>query len=219
MKNRLHQYFPEWFALEKVTTFYNQLEVIGQKGKLVLNAPHVNYSFGTLHEVFSSAFRQLSPDFNRIDSVLILGFGAGSVAHILQNENQCNCSVTGVEIDEKVIALAKKYFRLDELQHLELHIADAAEFLHRHNTTYPLVVVDIFLDHRLPGKFQTPAFMKSLHNHVQSDGTVLFNYLLYDYQAKQDYVLFEKTFRGLFKEVNTLTFKNHRKNVVFVGRK
>jgi spermidine synthase len=217
MKMPWRRWFPEWFPLEKAVTPYQRLEVVRQKGRLVLNAPHTNYSFGSLHEVFQSAFRQLHPDYGKIESVLILGFGAGSVAHILQKENGCPCSVTGVEIDKKVIEWAKKYFRLDELQHLQLYCDDASAFLSKNANRYSLIVTDLFLDHRTPDKFLTPGFLQKLKEHLLPNGIVLFNYLLYDFEAKEKAVEFEKAFRETFQNVRRLTFKKQPKNLIFAG--
>ena len=219
MAHILQKLFPQWFPVEKRISGHNTLEVIRQKGKLVLNAPHVNYSFGSLHEVFQSAFRQLSTDFSQMKSVLILGFGAGSVAHILQKENGCPCPITGVEIDEEVIALAKKHFGLGELKNLDIHISDAAAFLSKETKPYHFIVVDIFLDHRTPEKFLHAAFLKTLYDHLLPGGTVLFNYLIYDHEAREKAVVFEEIFRETFQHFRRLTFKGHPKNIVFTGRK
>ncbi len=219
MHRRLQKYFPEWFPVARTKTPYSNLEVIRRNNRLVLNAPHANYSFGTLHEVFRNAFRQLDIDYRQIKSILILGFGAGSVAWILQKEKYCSCHITGVEIDEEVIALAKEHFRLDDLGNLNLHIEDAAEFLSKETKQYDLIVVDLFLDHRTPEKFLTAGFLKALSGHLQLRGVVLFNYLQYDFVAKENAVGFEKEFRKIFRQVLPLTFKKQPKNIVFTGRK
>jgi len=215
----LQKYFSEWFPVARTKTPYSNLEVIRRNNKLILNAPHANYSFGTLHEVFRNAFRQLDIDYQQIRSILILGFGAGSVAWILQKEKHCSCHITGVEIDEEVIALAKEHFRLDELENLNLHMEDAAEFLSKETKQYDLIVVDLFLDHRTPEKFLTAGFMEVLSGHLQLRGVVLFNYLQYDFVAKKKAVEFEKEFRKIFRQVLPLTFKKQPKNIVFTGRK
>ena len=219
MRRLLQKYFPEWFPLERLKTNYNHLEVIRKGDKLLLNAPHTNYSFGSLHEVFSEAFQQLNIDYREIKEVLILGFGAGSVARILQKANQCGCHITGVEIDEEVIALAKKHFRLRELENLDLHIADAADFLSKETKLYNLIVVDLFLDHRTPEKFLTASFLKKLRKHLQPEGLVLFNYLLYDFEAREKAGKLENEFRKIFRQVKKLTFKKQPKNVVFKGKR
>ncbi len=219
MYHWLQKCFPEWFPVARIKTPYSSLEVRWQNSRLILNASHTNYSFGTLHDVFRNAFRQLDIDYQQIKSILIFGFGAGSVAWILQKENSCKGHITGVEIDEGVIALAKEHFRLDDLENLNLHTGDAAEFLSEETKQYDLIVVDLFLDHRTPEEFLRPDFLKNLHEHLQSQGIVLFNYLLYDFEAKEKVVEFEKMFREVFQQVRLLTFKQQPKNIVFTGRR
>ncbi len=215
----IQKYFSEWFPVERIKTDYNVLEVIRRDNKLVLNAPHANYSFGTLHEVFRNAFQQIHPDFQEIKNVLILGFGAGSVARILQKENRCACQITGVEIDTTVIALAKKYFRLDRIKNLDLHIADAADFISVDTNCYDLIVIDLFLDHRTPEKFLTAGFLESLQVHLLPQGSILFNYLLYDFEARKKSIEFENNFRYFFQQIQKLTFRKQPKNIVFSGRR
>jgi spermidine synthase len=216
----LRKVFPEWFPAEKVQTRYNQLEVIRQKGQWVLNAPHVNYSFGSLHRVFQSAFQELKPDLESVRHVLILGFGAGSVAQILQHEMQCRCSITGVEIDEKIVELGQKYFRLSRLKNLTLVVDDAADFLSRHpSSAFDLIVVDVFLDHRIPEKFLASAFLQQVDRHLAPGGQVLFNYLLYDFRARSQKAPFEKAFRSVFQNVRIIAPAKQPDNIVFAGRK
>ncbi len=215
----LQKYFSGWLAVDRVKTPYNNLEVIRQNKKLVLNALHTNYSFGALHEVFRDAFLQSNIDYQKIENVLVLGFGAGSVAWILQKENHCKCHITGVEIDNEVIALAKKHFHLNDLENLDLHIADAANFLAEDTKQYDLIAVDLFLDHRTPERFLSVRFLKELHTHLQPLGILLFNYLRYDFEAKEKAVEFEKEFRKIFQQVRSLTFKKQSKNIVFTGKK
>lgn len=219
MRLWLHKYFPEWFPVVRMKTPYSSLEVIRQNKRLIINAPHTNYSFGSLHDVFRNVFLQLNLDYQRIEGILVLGFGAGSVAWILQKENPCKGHITGVEIDKEVIALAKKHFRLDDLENLDLHIEDATVFLSKETKQYGLIVVDLFLDHRTPEIFLTAVFLKNLHTHLLPQGIVLFNYLRYDFEAREKAVEFEKEFRKVFQQVRSLTFRKQPKNIVFAGRK
>jgi len=215
----IQKYFSGWFPVERIKTDYNVLEVIRQDDKLVLNAPHANYSFGSLHEVFRNAFQQIHPDLQKINNALILGFGAGSVARILQKENRYACQITGVEVDATVIALAKKYFRLNQIKNLDLHIADAADFISVDKNRYDLIVIDLFFDHRTPEKFLTTGFLKSLQEHLLPQGIILFNYLLYDFEARKKSIEFEKNFRHFFQQTQKLTHIKQPKNIIFSGRR
>ena len=86
-----------------------QLEIYLSNGRHILDSARVNYSFGGLHAVFRKAFSQFNIRERDINSALILGFGAGSVASILCNEykkrsspHRCGkgpcCDRTGEEI-------------------------------------------------------------------------------------------------------------------------
>ena len=141
------------------------------------------------------------------------------MAWILQKEKYCRCQITGVEVDKEVITLAKKYFQLDDLENLDLHIEDAADFLSKETKQYNLIVVDLFLDHRTPELFLTTVFLKNLHAHLQPQGIVLFNYLRYDFEAKEKAEEFEKEFGKVFHQVRPLTFRKQPKNVVFTGKR
>ncbi len=205
--------------VETVQSSYNRLDVIRNGKQYILNAPNVNYSFGSLHQVFSETFSQLNPDYDKIKKVLILGFGAGSVAHILQNENRCNGAITGVEIDKQVVDLAKKYFNLDTLKNLTLHIADAADFVENDTAFYNLVVIDLFIDFRTPEKFLASGFLQKVYNRLSPSGMVLYNFLLYDFESKQKAKVLEDNFRNLFSNTKVLTLSKHPGNRIFYGIK
>jgi predicted membrane-bound spermidine synthase len=100
---------------------YNaELKVVLNNGTYLLNSGKANYSFGNLHRVFQKVFARTKLAEKNIKSALLLGFGTGSVAHILQHELKINCHITGVEIDSVVIKLARNYFKLTSLNDCEI---------------------------------------------------------------------------------------------------
>src|ERR1041385_6778137 len=114
---------------ERKSNVSGKIEVVYSKGKLVLDSAHVNYSFGGLHEGFQKAFFQFKIKEREIKNVLILGFGSGSVASILQDEYGKEINIVGVEKDLEVIELAKKYFSIEKYKNLALHCEDAFDFV------------------------------------------------------------------------------------------
>src|SRR6218665_1023439 len=86
------------------------IEINLRNGTFLVDGDKVNYSFGSLHHLFRKAFADFKLEDQTIEKVLILGFGAGSIANILHKELQINCSITGVEIDSVMLDLADKYF-------------------------------------------------------------------------------------------------------------
>ena len=125
MLKGIKKYFPAFFPVERRKTAFQTLEINRRSGHFVLDSLHVNYSFGNLHRVFQHAFQMEGLDTDALHDVLILGFGAGSVARILQDEWGCAAKLTGVEVDAGVIDLAEKYFDLKTLKYLDIQIADA----------------------------------------------------------------------------------------------
>jgi len=77
-------------VMEKKQGTLSPVEVCLVNGRYHLNSAHVNYSFGGLHTVFERVFAHLEIQDREFSSVLVLGFGAGSVADILRNRYEKN---------------------------------------------------------------------------------------------------------------------------------
>jgi predicted O-methyltransferase YrrM len=144
------------------STISGELEVWYQNGKYVLHSPDANYSFDTLHRVFQKAFKRFEVKKRNPKNVLVLGFGAGSVATILCDELKLSPHITGVELDPEIIALAKKYFDLDRFSKLSIHLGDAAEFVQQEKTVYDLVVSDVFVDKQIPENLIQESYIENL---------------------------------------------------------
>lgn len=163
---------------EQKSEVSGRLEVFYTKGTYVLDTANVNYSFGGLHTIFQNAFRQCNIKVRNIHSVLILGFGSGSVASILEREYKMKVAIVGVEKDEAVLALAKKYFTIDTYQNLTLHCADAYDFvLTASLPPFDLIVVDIFVDLLVPEKFRDEKFISALSKLISPQGILFYNFI------------------------------------------
>lgn len=173
------------------------LEVIYQNGKYILNSVNTNYSYGGLYELFELAFQKVSIDWGNVNDVLILGFGAGCVVPLIQ-QYQPSCKVVGVEIDEKVVELGRKYFGVDELKNTEIIIADAFDYLANSQQNFDLIIVDIYVDRDVPSSIESPEFIVNLHNHLNSNGMVLFNKLAYSKKIKDQIPALTENYKKIF---------------------
>lgn len=166
---------------EKASQVSGKLEVYYSNGTYRLDAANVNYSFGGLHDVFQKIFRQFNIKEREVKNALILGFGAGSVASILQHEYGKDLSITGVDKDPAVIELTHKYFSTDKYKDLRLHCADAYDFVQKEPAApFDLIVVDIFVDLNVPGKFQDEIFISALNKYLAPDGILFYNFIARD---------------------------------------
>ncbi len=200
-------------------TPYNYLEVRKQNGRFVLDSRNTNYSFGGLHKVFQQAFHEVPLHKQAIKKALILGFGAGSIAHILQNELHCNCEITGVEIDKEVIGLAKQFFNLKSLVQTKVVVQDALLFVADCQEQFDLITVDIFENFRTTEKFNTIEFLQSLSGILSEKGVVYYNRLCYDYWSKEENKKFETLFKSHFSETKIVKTRHFSKNRVYVGKR
>ena len=170
--------------VEKTSSEYNSSLVVAiQEGSYVLNAKNANYSFASLHRVFRKALKKVR--FENINSVLILGCGAGSIPSIIYKELDLNLNVDAIEIDQKVVELGNKYFGLDQYSNMNVIVNDAMVYVESTDKKYDLILVDLFNGINVPQEFLTPPFFGKLKSRLNNDGQVLLNYVAYNHETKE----------------------------------
>ena len=155
------------------------LEVVCCKGKYMLDSGRANYSFGGLHSIMQKVFSKFEIRDREIKNVLLLGFGAGSIASILQKEYKKKLKIIGVEKDPVVVDLARKYFSLGKFKDLELYTEDAYDFVRNCNNKFDMIVMDVFVDVNVPDKFLEKEFISSLGDLLSVRGILFFNLVVY----------------------------------------
>jgi spermidine synthase len=219
------RYFTSFFFQKKIEARISPvngcLEVNFSKGKYVLDSSNVNYSFGGLHTIFQKVFYQFNIKKRDIKNVLILGFGSGSVASILQNEYKMNTAITGVEKDPVVIDLAKRFFGIDKYKGLTLSCSDAYDFVLDPGTVlYDLIVIDVFVDLTVPEKIQNEKFISGLNNFLKEGGILFYNFIAHNETTRSKGA---KLFKHLNQWVGLTEwvrfFAGSSENWVFVSQK
>lgn len=152
------------------------LELLWVNGVLTLNTHNANYSFGSMYQIFKNAFKRFKFNPSSHHTILILGFGAGSLYQILQKDYRFKGKIVGIEFDQKVIDLSRKYFNIPpSSSNLEIIHADAFSFLENGTTTFNTIIIDLFLDLDVPEKFLKQPFFEFLKNRMEANGQVFFN--------------------------------------------
>jgi spermidine synthase len=175
------------------------LEVSFEHGKKVLNAGDVNYSYGSLHEVFRIALQKAKIIEQPPKDVLILGFGAGSIASIIVEEFGQNPSLVGVEADPVVIQLAKEEFDLARFSNLEMENKTAEQFIAGNKNKFDLIAVDVFVESKVPDTIKSEEFLSGLYNSLEFNGRVVFNEMPGFNFSDED--SFATIFRNSFDEI------------------
>lgn len=167
-------------------------------GRFLLNTPHGNYSYGPLHHGFRKAFNKLKVKERPIQNVLVLGFGAGSIVAILQEEYKMNCRMTAIEYDPVILELGQKYFNTQRFRNLNIHLTDAYDFVLNNDETYDLIAFDVYIDDSIPGKFETPEFLIALKGLLKKKGMLVFNKDTHSPDMKKQLGTTEDLFREIF---------------------
>jgi spermidine synthase len=215
----LHKYlsYIVRFVVEESSSLHNDKLIVAiQDGKYVLNTQNANYSFGSLHRVFQKAFKIIRLKERNFSSYLLLGGGAGSIPSILYKELSLNISTTVVEIDKEVIRLGKKYFKLGDYPNLTIINEDAFVFVSNNTESFDLIAIDIFKDVVVPERFISPVFFDNIKKRLNPDGVVVFNFVSFDFETKQQIKNIEQLLATVFKNYTITIHKIESLNRVFI---
>ena len=178
MKARLTKYCSYILPITLEKTFSKKngvLEITLNKGKKELNTAKANFSFGSLHKVFQFAFKKFPLNKKKVKSVLILGFGAGSVKTILRHDLGFEGLIVGVEYDEILIELAQKHFNINLTNKTEIEIIDAMKYVAVGKKKFDLIIIDLFKDLEVPAQFLATDFYLKLQRLLNNKGEILLN--------------------------------------------
>jgi Spermidine synthase len=166
-------------------SLYNYLQVYEDDQSVVLST---NVAFGvqsiymknkTLTGYYydyslMAPFFMKSTDMDKKFDVLVLGMGTGTYA------KQCkrffpNSSITGVEIDQKIVDLSKKYFDLTD-QEAKVYVNDGRTFLSGKDAgMYDVIMIDAYHDITIPFHMATKEFFSEAKKHLNPGGVILVN--------------------------------------------
>lgn len=186
------------------------------RGRLRLDAPSVNYSYGSLHTILAAALREIDITAIAPRSVLVLGLGAGSAVHLLRRTHRIHAPIVAVELDPEVVRLARQHFGLDRWRDLEIVVGDAAQFVERDPRRFDLVIVDVFVDASVPAPLRAPRFLQAVQQRLQPGALLLFNVVANRVDAAREVDALETALREVLPDVRSLAVRD---NVVFVARR
>lgn len=163
-----------WPQTIKIDSDYNGvLELTLYKGKKVLDSKNANYSYGALQEILEIGISKI--DLNKVEDLLLLGLGGGSAVRSLREKFNYQKEIIAVELDAKIINIAKEEFLIKETERLKIVHQNALDYIIESNRIFDLIIVDIFVDQKVPEVFYTDVFCEQLQRNLTDKGTVLFN--------------------------------------------
>ena len=105
--------------------------------------------------------------------MLILGNGTGTYATLVDKYIPSNKSITGIEIDQKIINYSYKYFQMPES--VEVICDDGRAYLNRNTKKYDVIMVDAYSSISTPFQMSTIEFFRLVKSHLKDDGVMVMN--------------------------------------------
>ncbi|MDK2772651.1 MAG: fused MFS/spermidine synthase [Flavobacterium sp.] len=180
---------------KKTSQISKNLEVTWNNGQLVLDSENTNYSYGSLQRILRKGLKYIG--YTRIqnfNSVLVLGVAGGSVIKTLVEEVKFKGKITGVEIDKDVVEIANNFFQLNKIEHLNIVVDDAFEFVLKTKEKYDLIIIDIFQDTTMPNFLFEDFFIQRVNVLLNVNGFILFNTMVLDYKDRRRNAAYKSRF-------------------------
>ncbi|MCI8948386.1 fused MFS/spermidine synthase [Candidatus Ventrimonas sp. KK005] len=127
------------------------------------------YDYFVTFPLFCKDFEELEDE--KLE-ILILGYCAGTGADVLRKEYDIN--VTGIEIDDKIIEVAQKYFWDGEIKD-NIIIDDGRNYLQNCDKKYDLVIIDVYQNISIPVNFTSTEFFGLCNKVLKDDGIIAMN--------------------------------------------
>lgn len=156
-----------------ISTFSGKLEITIKNGIKHLNTKNANYSYGALQLILKFGLNKIN--LKKVNSVLLLGLGGGSVIQTLRDDFNYQKHITAVDIDPVIIDIAKREFDIKDSSTLKIICQDALQYVHQNTQQFDLIIIDLFIDIDVPKQFLELPFWETIIKSKSSNGVILFN--------------------------------------------
>jgi spermidine synthase len=124
--------------------------------------------------------------------------------------------ITGVEIDEKIITLSRKYFELPE--EIPVVAYDGRAYLQMDEKRYDVIMVDAFRDITIPFQMSSVEFFRLVDQHLAPGGVVAVNLNMRAGGAGNINERLIDTIGAVFPAIRTVAVENGTNLALFAAR-
>lgn len=163
--------------------FSDTLEITWYNGKKHLNTKNANYSYGSLQAILKFGLEKI--DLKNTNSILLLGLGGGSVIETLRKDFNYQKQITAIDIDPVIIDIAKTEYQLESNSNTTIICEDALQFVKTNTSKFDLIIIDLFIDIKVPKQFLELSFWENVIKSKSTNGIILFNASLEDKKSNQ----------------------------------
>jgi len=159
-----------------------------------------------------------------IKDVLFIGGGGFSAPKKFLKDYE-DIYIDIVEIDPKVVEVAKEYFYVEENERLNIIIGDGRQFLLKNNKKYDLIVLDAYSNSYVPFHLMTLEFFNLINDRLKDNGVVMSNLITsISGELSNLYRAEYKTISNIFPNVYVFPTRKYipsiyTDNVILIGTK
>jgi spermidine synthase len=211
--------------LDERESAYNYIQVVDEDGRrsLILNDGHAVHSVYDPDELLTGGpwdYFMVAPQMvegavePEPHDVLLIGLAGGTVARQL-TAAYGPIPIVGVEIDAEINEVAREYFALDELENIDVIVADGRYALATSDATFDLIGVDAYRQPYIPFQLASREFFQDVSTHLRPGGVAVVN----AGRTRTDFRLVEAlgaTMRDIFPYVMAIDVDRYT-NTILVG--
>jgi spermidine synthase len=187
----LSYFFPQ--RIYSSTSLYNKkIEVIQNSGVDELLVNGIVQTGRYTSKLWQKGLQPIFAASLPVSDILVLGVGGGTVFPLFAKKFP-NSEMTGVDIDEEVIAVGNKYFGFSDIPHLKLVTQDARTFVKNpmRAKKYDVVVVDLYTGNDVPSFVTKKPFLTDVGRVLKPGGRMVINYFDAKNQASRAQIVFD----------------------------
>lgn len=188
-------------VLHSEASFYGDIQVVESSGfkALLVDGVGQNYvtksNYTTAYIDFISALPMLKSTSKRIDNAVVIGAGAGELPMLLTG---AGIDVDVVDINEKIILVAKKYFNFD-LSEDQIFVDDGRQFFAHSKKTYNFIVLDAFNSDLVAWHLLSKEALATAKNRLSDEGMLAINFT--SMLGSEDVASVQATLKAVFPHV------------------
>lgn len=130
--------------------------------------------------------------------VLIVGLGGGTIPSFLR-KHYPKMAIDVVDIDPKVVEVAKRFFGFREDSAMRAHVADGRKFIEQNRGRYDIVFLDAFGAENIPYHLATVEFLQAVRRALTPEGIVVAN--VWSRYSNPLYDSMVRTYQEAFEEL------------------
>jgi spermidine synthase len=164
---------------------YNYIQVVDQDGRrsLILNDGHAVHSIydpdalltgGPWDYIMVAPLLVEGGDGTGPQDALLIGLAGGTMARQL-SAAYGPIPIVGVEIDPEIADVGREYFALDELDNVEVVVADGRYALKTSEQEFDLISIDAYRQPYIPFQLTSREFFQEVSDHLRPGGVAVVN--------------------------------------------